>query len=175
MKQITIYTDGGCEGNPGPGGWAALLLWNGRAKAVSGGEPATTNNRMELMAALGGLRALKEPCEIEFYTDSEYLRKGISEWIAGWKARGWKTRDKSPVKNSDLWRALDAATVGHKIRWRWVKGHAGHEHNERCDELAREAIAKVRQQHAPAQLKALLAEYKRASETEAAPRFFEPA
>jgi len=141
-----------------------VLFWNGRTKEISGGEPATTNNRMELMAAIGGLTVLKEPCEIEFYTDSEYLRKGISEWIKGWKARGWQTRGKTPVKNDDLWRALDAATQGHKIDWRWVKGHAGHEHNERCDILAGEAIAKVRQQHRPEQLKALLGEFKRKSE-----------
>jgi len=164
LKKVTIYTDGGCEGNPGPGGWAAVLLWNGRTKEVSGGEPATTNNRMELMAAIGGLTTLKEPCEIAFYTDSEYLRKGISEWISGWKARGWKTRGKTPVKNDDLWRALDTARAGHKIDWRWVKGHAGHEHNERCDVLAGEAIAKVRQQHRPEQLKALVEEFKRKSE-----------
>ena len=160
MKRVTIYTDGGCEGNPGPGGWAAVLLWNGRTKEVSGGEPATTNNRMELMAAIAGLGALKEPCEIAFYTDSEYLRKGISEWIKGWKARSWQTREKTPVKNGDLWRALDAAAACHKIEWRWVKGHAGHEHNERCDVLAREAVGRVRQQHRPEQLKALLAEFK---------------
>ena len=164
LKRVTIYPDGGCEGNPGPGGWAAVLLWNGRTKEVSGGEAATTNNRMELRAAIGGLTALKEPCEIAFYTDSEYLRKGISEWIAGWKARGWQTRGKTPVKNDDLWRALDAARQGHKIEWRWVKGHAGHEHNERCDVLAGEAIAKVRQQHSPEQLKGLLDEFKRKSE-----------
>lgn len=169
MKRVTIYTDGGCEGNPGPGGWAAVLFWNGRTKELSGGEPATTNNRMELQAAIGGLTALKESCEIEFYTDSEYLRKGISEWIAGWKARGWKTRGKTPVKNDDLWRALDAARVGHKIEWRWVKGHAGHEHNERCDALAGEAIAKVRQQHRPEQLKALLDAFKKQAEGAEAP------
>ena len=120
------------------------------------------------MAAIAGLGILKEPCEIEFYTDSEYLRKGISEWIAGWKARGWQTRGKTPVKNCDLWRALDSAVVGHKIQWRWVKGHAGHEHNERCDTLAREAVLKVRAQHRPDQLKALLAEFKRKTEGSAA-------
>ena len=169
LKRITIYTDGGCEGNPGPGGWAAVLFWNGRTKEISGGEPATTNNRMELQAAIGGLTTLKEPCEIEFYTDSEYLRKGITEWIAGWKVRGWQTRGKTPVKNCDLWRALDAARTGHKIEWRWVKGHAGHEHNERCDTLAGEAIAKVRQQHRPEQLKALVGEFKRQAEREADP------
>ncbi|MDD5349647.1 MAG: ribonuclease HI [Chthoniobacteraceae bacterium] len=164
MKKVTIYTDGGCEGNPGPGGWAAVLLWNGRTKEVSGGEAATTNNRMELQAAIAGLSALKEPCEIEFYTDSEYLRKGISEWIKGWKARGWQTRGKTPVKNGDLWRTLDAAAAGHRIAWRWVKGHAGHVHNERCDALAGEAIARVRREHGPARLKALLQDFKRQAE-----------
>lgn len=164
LKKVTIYTDGGCEGNPGPGGWAAVLLWNGRCKEVSGGEPATTNNRMELSAAIAGLGALKEPCEIVCYTDSEYLRKGISEWIKGWKARGWRTRDKKPVKNDDLWRALDAATAGHQIEWRWVKGHAGHEHNERCDVLAGEAIARMRREHRPDQLKAHLHAFKQQAE-----------
>lgn len=117
---------------------------------------------MELQAAIGGLSVLKEPCEIEFYTDSEYLRKGISEWISGWKARGWQTRQKTAVKNCDLWRSLDAARTGHKIEWRWVKGHAGHRHNERCDELAGEAIAKIRQQHRPEQLRAFLNAFKQA-------------
>jgi len=164
LKKITIYTDGGCEGNPGPGGWAAVLLWNGKTKEVSGGDPATTNNRMELTAAIGGLSALKEACEIELFTDSEYLRKGITEWIQGWKAHGWKTRGKTPVKNADLWRTLDDARQGHQINWRWVKGHAGHEHNERCDVLAGEAIAEMRRQHRPEVLKALLGEFKRKSE-----------
>ena len=165
MKKVTIYTDGGCEGNPGPGGWAAVLLWNGRTKEVSGGEPATTNNRMELRAAIAGLTTLKEPCEIEFYTDSEYLRKGISEWIKGWKARGWQTREKTPVKNGDLWRALDTATTGHRIQWRWVKGHAGNLYNERCDTLAGEAIAQIRRQHRPDQLKTMLREFKSQAES----------
>ncbi|MEI8233493.1 MAG: ribonuclease HI [Verrucomicrobiota bacterium] len=164
LKKVTIYTDGGCEGNPGPGGWGAVLLWNGRCKEVSGGEPATTNNRMELQAAIAGLSALKEPCEIVCYTDSEYLRKGISEWIQGWKARGWRTKGKTPVKNGDLWRALDAATAGHRIEWRWVKGHAGHEHNERCDVLAGEAIVQMRREHRPERLKALLQDFKRQAE-----------
>ncbi len=172
MKKVTIYTDGGCEGNPGPGGWAAVLMWNGRTKEISGGDPATTNNRMELSAAIGGLSILKEPCEIELFTDSEYLRKGISEWINGWKAHGWKTRAKTPVKNCDLWRTLDAATRGHQINWRWVKGHAGNEHNERCDVLAGEAIAQMRKQHRPEQLKALLGEFKRKSEAPGSVPYF---
>ncbi len=137
---MIIYTDGACQGNPGPGGWAAVLLWNGRIKEVSGGDPATTNNRMELQAAIEALRVLKEPCRIEFYTDSEYLRKGITQWLKGWKAKGWITREKQPVKNDDLWKALDHAQTCHEIDWRWVKGHAGHDLNERCDLLAREAV-----------------------------------
>jgi ribonuclease HI len=144
LKKVTIYTDGGCQGNPGPGGWAAVLLWNGRTKELSGGAPETTNNRMALRAAIEGLGALRAPCENEVFTGSEYLRKGISEWIKGWKARGWQTRQKTPVKNDDLWRALDTAAQAHRIQWRWVKGHAGNQHNERCDTLAREAVARVR-------------------------------
>lgn len=144
------------------------MLWNGRTKEVSGGEPATTNNRMELRAAIAGLTTLKEPCEIELFTDSEYVRKGISEWIKGWKARGWQTREKTPVKNGDLWRALDAATTGHRIQWRWVKGHAGNLHNERCDTLAGEAIAQIRRQHRPDQLKALLQAFKQQAQSPAA-------
>lgn len=140
MKQVTIYSDGACRGNPGPGGWAAVLLWNGRTKELSGGDGETTNNRMELQAAIEGLRILKEPCRIVFHTDSEYLRKGITEWVAGWKARGWITRTKEPVKNVDLWQALDAVRQGHEIEWRWVKGHAGNLYNERCDELATAAV-----------------------------------
>jgi len=160
LKKVIIYTDGACEGNPGPGGWAAILFWNGRTKEVSGGAPATTNNRMELEAALKGLTALREPCEITFFTDSEYLRKGISEWVKGWKARGWMTRDKQPVKNDDLWKALDKAQAGHRIEWRWVKGHAGNEHNERCDLLARQAVLAIRKQYRPEELKAMVRELK---------------
>ena len=160
MKSITIYTDGACEGNPGPGGWAAVLLWNGRTKEISGGEPATTNNRMELQAAIGALAILKEKCEIEFFTDSEYLRKGITEWLRGWKARNWLTKEKQPVKNEALWRELDRVQNGHKINWRWVKGHAGNHYNERCDLLAREAVISLRKQYPPAQLKELLKAYK---------------
>ena len=154
MKKITIHTDGGCEGNPGPGGWAAVLDYAGRTREISGGEPATTNNRMELQAAIAALGALKEPCEIDFHTDSEYLRNGITKWIASWKARGWITTAKQPVKNDDLWRALDAAVRGHRIRWHWLKGHAGHAVNERCDILAAAEMARIRQQFTPAQLRA---------------------
>ena len=154
MKKITIHTDGGCLGNPGPGGWAAVLDYDGRTKEISGGEPATTNNRMELQAAIAALGALKEPCEIDFHTDSEYLRNGITKWLASWKARGWITTTKQPVKNDDLWRALDAAVRGHRIRWHWLKGHAGHAVNERCDILAAAEMTRIRKHFTPAQLRA---------------------
>lgn len=155
MKEVTIHTDGACEGNPGPGGWAAVLRHGTRVREISGGDPATTNNRMELQAAIVALQALKEPCQVELWTDSEYLRQGITEWLRGWKARGWRTVDKKPVKNHDLWRALDTATVPHKIRWYWFKGHAGHRDNERCDALARGEIGKLRKLHTREQLKVL--------------------
>lgn len=162
MKKITIHTDGGCDGNPGPGGWAAVLDYEGKRKEISGGEPATTNNRMELQAAISALEALKQPCEVEFFTDSQYVRNGISEWVKGWKAKGWVTAGKKPVKNDDLWRKLDALAAKHKIRWKWLKGHAGHEVNERCDVLAGEAIAAVRKQFSKEQLKALVEEFEAA-------------
>ena len=139
-ETIDIYTDGACSGNPGPGGWGALLRMDGREKELSGYDPATTNNRMELTAVIEALRALKRPVAARVHTDSQYVQKGISEWIHGWKRRGWKTADRQPVKNADLWQALDAATVGHKIEWLWVRGHAGHVENERVDALARKAI-----------------------------------
>ena len=160
-KSVTIYTDGACEGNPGPGGWAAVLMSGPHRKEVSGGEPATTNNRMELQAAIGALAALKERCQVELFTDSQYLRDGIDRWIAGWKRNGWRTRDKQAVKNADLWRALDALVPRHQITWRWVKGHAGHEHNERCDELARAQVSGIKRAHSPAQLRELMAGFKR--------------
>ena len=135
--RVVIYTDGACRGNPGPGGWGAILIAaSGTTKELCGGEAATTNNRMELMAAIQALEALKKPCKVELHTDSQYVMKGISEWIRGWKARGWKTAAKDPVKNEDLWRRLDDARARHDVDWRWVKGHAGHELNERADELA---------------------------------------
>src|ERR1051326_980018 len=136
MKQITIYSDGACTGNPGPGGWAAVMKNGDKLLELSGGDPITTNNRMELQAAIEALQALDEPCRIEFFTDSVYLRDGITSWIAGWKARGWVTTEKKRVKNADLWRVLDAAVGRHEIAWRWVKGHAGNDLNERCDQLA---------------------------------------
>jgi len=140
LPHVTIYTDGACSGNPGPGGWAALLRYGNHEKELVGSEQETTNNRMELTAALKALRALKESCQIDFFTDSEYLRKGINEWMAKWKRKGWKTAAKKPVKNQDLWKALDKAIQGHQITWHWVRGHAGNRYNERVDKLARRAI-----------------------------------
>ncbi|MDM7983793.1 MAG: ribonuclease HI [Maricaulis sp.] len=142
MSTITIHTDGACSGNPGPGGWGAILEWNGHRKELHGGERDTTNNRMEMQAAIEALKALKKPGRtVVLITDSVYLRDGITKWIHGWKKRGWKTADKKPVKNVDLWQELDALTREHTIEWRWVKGHAGDPGNERADELAREGIA----------------------------------
>lgn len=141
MKTITIYTDGACSGNPGPGGWGAILKYNGHQKELNGGEADTTNNRMELMAAISALQSLKEPCQVDLFTDSVYVRDGISKWIEGWKRNGWKTAAKAPVKNAELWQELDAARKSHQVTWHWVKGHAGHPENERADELAREGMA----------------------------------
>ena len=143
MDKVEIFTDGACKGNPGPGGWGALLIAAGHKKEMFGGELNTTNNRMELKAVIEALSALKRPCEIVVHTDSQYVQKGISEWIHGWKARGWKTAAKEPVKNVDLWQALDAAQARHNIQWRWVKGHAGHDGNERADALANLGVASV--------------------------------
>ena len=144
MDEIDIYTDGACSGNPGPGGWGAILRAGPHEKELWGGEPATTNNRMELQAVIEALRCLKRPCDIDIYTDSQYVQKGISEWITGWKARGWRTASKTPVKNADLWQMLDAEVARHRIQWHWVKGHAGHEFNERADELANRGVELVR-------------------------------
>jgi ribonuclease HI len=137
---VTIYTDGGCKGNPGPGGWGAVLMYNGREREIWGGEPITTNNRMELMAAIMALETLKRPCKVELFTDSQYVRNGITAWIGGWKARGWKTADNKPVKNADLWQRLDAARARHEVAWHWVRGHAGDAGNERADKLTQRAI-----------------------------------
>ncbi len=137
---IDIFTDGACSGNPGPGGWAAILRHAGRERELSGGEAVTTNNRMELTAVIAGLTALKRKGPVVIHTDSRYVMDGASQWLRGWKTRGWKTADKKPVKNEDLWRALDAAMEGHSIRWVWVRGHCGHVENERADRLARDAI-----------------------------------
>ena len=141
--QVVIHTDGACSGNPGPGGWGAVLHYADKEKELWGGELQTTNNRMELMAAIQALEALKRPCRVELHTDSQYVQKGIHEWIHGWKRRGWLTADKKPVKNDDLWKRLDAARLRHQVDWRWVKGHAGHEFNERADALARQGLAET--------------------------------
>ncbi len=141
---VTIYTDGGCQPNPGAGGWAALLLSDGHQRELSGGHPDTTNNQMELLAAIHALEALRQPCDVTLYTDSEYLKNGITTWMKGWKKNGWKTADKKPVKNRALWERLDAALQRHTVRWEWVKGHAGHEFNERVDVMATAAREAVR-------------------------------
>jgi ribonuclease HI len=152
MKKIVAYSDGGCRGNPGPGGWAAVLTHGAERKELSGGAPATTNNRMELQAAIEALVSLKQPCEVEFYTDSKYVQNGIAQWLKGWKRNGWLTSAKQPVKNADLWRQLDSAAAPHRIVWHWLKGHAGHIENERCDVLANEAIDKIQRDFSAAQL-----------------------
>ena len=142
---VIIHTDGACKGNPGPGGWGAVLqAGGGHEKELWGGEANTTNNRMELTAAIMALEALKRPCKVELHTDSKYVMQGITEWMRGWKARGWITADKKPVKNADLWQRLDAARARHDVKWRWVKGHAGHELNERADQLANRGVAELR-------------------------------
>jgi ribonuclease HI len=137
---VVAYTDGACSGNPGPGGWGAILIFGAHRKELNGGERATTNNRMELMAAISALEALKKPARVDIHTDSEYVQKGISGWINGWKRNGWRTSAKQPVKNADLWQRLDAAQARHHVRWHWLRGHAGHAENERADELARAGI-----------------------------------
>jgi ribonuclease HI len=142
--KVVIHTDGACSGNPGPGGWGAVLHAAGKQKELWGGELQTTNNRMELMGAIQALEALTKPCKVELHTDSQYVMKGISEWIHAWKRRGWLTADKKPVKNDDLWKRLDTARLRHDVDWRWVKGHAGHEFNERADVLANKGMAEVR-------------------------------
>ena len=145
MNSVVIYTDGACKGNPGPGGWGVVLRSGAQQKELFGGELNTTNNRMEMMAVIQALQALKRPCEVTLFLDSEYVRKGITEWVQGWKVRGWKTAAKQPVKNVDLWQQLDqlVTTSGHKIDWRWVKGHAGDPGNERADELANDGVNKA--------------------------------
>jgi ribonuclease HI len=141
---VEIFTDGACSGNPGPGGWGAILRWRGVEKELSGFELDTTNNRMEMIAAIMALEALKRPCRVRLSSDSQYLRDGITKWIHGWKARGWRTADKQAVKNVDLWQRLEAAAARHGVSWEWVRGHAGHPENERADALARAAIAEAR-------------------------------
>lgn len=141
--KVEIYTDGACSGNPGPGGWGALLRYGDVEKELNGGELETTNNRMEMMAVIESLRALKKPCNVDLYTDSVYVKDGVTKWLDGWKARGWKTAAKKPVKNQDLWERIDTEIARHSIAWHWVKGHAGHPENERADELARQGITKA--------------------------------
>jgi ribonuclease HI len=143
MSEVEIFTDGACRGNPGPGGWAALLVFGKERKEVSGYEAETTNNRMELSAAIGGLGALKRRCAVKLYTDSKYVLQGITEWLPNWKARGWRTAARAPVKNQDLWQLLDAAAANQDIQWIWVKGHSGHEGNEYVDQLANDAIDRM--------------------------------
>jgi ribonuclease HI len=138
---VQIFTDGACSGNPGPGGWGAVLRFDGKEKELKGGEPVTTNNRMELMAAISALETLKRDCNVDMFTDSNYLREGITKWIHSWRRNGWRTAEKKPVKNAELWQRLDAALGRHQIRWHWVRGHAGHAENERADALAREGMA----------------------------------
>ena len=140
-EPVEVWTDGACSGNPGPGGWGAILSYKGKERELSGGEPLTTNNRMELMGAISALETLTRPCTVALHTDSQYLRQGITSWIHGWKKNGWKTADRKPVKNEELWKRLDAALKQHKIEWKWVKGHAGDEMNERADALARAGMA----------------------------------
>ena len=149
---VTIYTDGGCAPNPGPGGWAAILLMGAHEKELKGGEPASTNNRMELTAAISSLEALKWPCVVDMHTDSQYVRDGITKYIRNWKRNGWRTASKDPVKNDDLWRRLDAAVERHSVRWHWVRGHSGDFHNERADELVHEARAELKRGADPARV-----------------------
>jgi len=155
LKKVTIHTDGGCDGNPGPGGWAALLSFGPHTRELTGGEPATTNNRMELQAAISALAALKEPCEVTLFTDSEYLRQGITQWLPRWIANQWRTAERKPVKNDDLWRQLARVASQHTIHWQWLKGHAGHKENEKCDQLAAAEIQKIRRNYTPEKLAAL--------------------
>jgi ribonuclease HI len=147
MKEVTLFTDGACRGNPGPGGWGVLLRFGRHEKELYGGEFNTTNNRMELTAAIQGLSALKESCQVQVYTDSRYLRDGISEWLPGWKRRGWRTADRSPVKNADLWQALDTLCQQHRVTWHWVRAHAGHPENERADQLANRGLDDLLNKH----------------------------
>ena len=159
MHEVVIHSDGACHGNPGPGGWAAVLTSGSHVRELSGGVAATTNNRMELRAAIEALSTLKQPCAVEFHTDSNYLRDGITKWLHGWKRNGWRTQAKQPVKNEDSWRQLDAAASAHQVRWHWVKGHAGDTGNERCDALATAAIEALKASHSKEQLAASLQEF----------------
>lgn len=149
-KRVEIFTDGACSGNPGPGGWGALLRFGGRERELKGGAAQTTNNRMELTAALEALDALKRPCRVDLYTDSEYLKNGITQWLPRWREKGWRTASKKPVKNADLWQALDTAIARHEVEWHWVRGHSGHPENDRADRLAGEGMAPYKQDRASA-------------------------
>ena len=170
MNSVVIYTDGGCEGNPGPGGWGAVVRCGESVREISGGELATTNNRMELMAAIEALTALTERSEVCLFTDSQYVKNGITQWISGWKRKGWITSTKEPVKNVDLWKLLDAVVAQHRVTWKWVKGHAGNADNERCDGLARREIAKLKQQHSKIDRQAALVALKHPLATETHPQ-----
>ncbi len=159
MKAVTIYSDGGCRGNPGPGGWGVILIYGKSRKELSGAAMATTNNRMELTGCIEALRALKEPCRVELHTDSQYVQRGMSEWLPKWKAKGWK-RGREPIKNLDLWQSLDREAGRHELSWKWVRGHAGHPENERCDELANLAIDELCARSTRADLSQALSEFK---------------
>jgi ribonuclease HI len=173
MKEVVVHSDGACRGNPGPGGWAAVLAYGGISRELSGGAPATTNNRMELQAAIEALASLKQPCQVKFFTDSKYVQNGIALWLAGWKRNGWRTKAKQPVKNADLWRALDDAASPHRIEWEWLKGHAGHEGNERCDVLANAAIDRIQADFSREELKARLREFVEANAAVVEPMLFQ--
>lgn len=148
-SEVEIFTDGACRGNPGPGGWGVILRFGKHERELSGGDPETTNNRMELMAAIMGLEVLKRPCKVRLWTDSMYVKDGVTKWIHGWKRNGWRTGEKNPVKNVELWQRLDAARARHQVEWHWVRGHSGHAENERADQLARNAILKIRTEGVP--------------------------
>jgi ribonuclease HI len=156
VKLVTIHSDGGCEGNPGPGGWAAVLAYGKHTRNISGGEPATTNNRMELQAAVAAFSCLKEVCEVDFFTDPKYLQRGVTKWMPRWKQNNWRAIGKQMVKNRDLWQTLDELTMKHRVRWHWVRGHSGHRYNERCDALAAKEIGKIKRKYSPQQLKELV-------------------
>jgi ribonuclease HI len=169
VKKVVIHTDGACHGNPGPGGWAASLEYGEHQRELSGGVPATTNNRMELQAAIGGLTALKESCAVDLFTDSEYLKNGVLSWMKNWKRNGWMTKAKKPVKNVDLWRELDGQVSRHQVSWHWLKGHAGHAGNERCDELATLAVEEIKKSKTAKELKSALAEFQSSVQTAKGP------
>ncbi len=161
LKRVVVHTDGGCQGNPGPGAWACVLQFGRQKLELAAGVPATTNNRMELSAAIHALQALNQACAVELHTDSEYVRQGITSWVQGWKRNGWRTKNKAPVKNQDLWQQLDTLASKHRIDWRWVKGHAGDALNERCDRLAGQKMAEVRKKYSRSELSSALEQFRR--------------